>query len=333
MKEIAKEVGVSVTTVSHVINGTKRISEPTYNKIMECVKRHNYVPNYSAKNLRNSATKTAGLVVPSFPDSYVTRYINSISKRAKEMGYSLLFVNTDEDTDYEEETLKLLNAKMVDGIILAPSAKASKPLPYDVTFLKDSMPIVLISRRHEAFDDCPVVIQDDYQAGYDAATHLLYHNHENMGIIYAVEDISPTNDRIRGFEDALKEHGLKLPSNHIYQGYATVEGGKKAVRKLLENQPQITAIFTLNDSMTIGAISALKEMNKKVPNDVALIGFGDFPSAAVMDPPITNINLSPDILGQTAFDLLLNKINNPGYNKSKSVHLPTYLITRKSCGC
>ncbi|SFM21411.1 LacI family DNA-binding transcriptional regulator [Salibacterium qingdaonense] len=331
MKKIAEEVGVSVTTVSHVVNGTKKISSEKYNQIMEIIRKHNYVPNYSAKNLRSQSTKTAGLIVPSFPDSYVTGYINSISRRAKEMGYNLLFINTDEDVDYEQETLKLLHSNMVDGIILSPSAKMEESESYSEELLDSSLPIVLISRYHEAFQHSPFVTQDDFQAGYDAAIHLLQHGHRDIGLIYAVSGISPTKNRINGYKKALEEYGVSFNENYLEKGHATVEGSRKAVKSLLEKNKEITALFVLSDLMTIGTISGLKEMNKKIPDEVALIGFGDFPSAPIMDPPVTNISLSPDTLGQTAFDLLLNKINNPGYDKT--VHIPNFLITRKSCGC
>ncbi|ENH96143.1 LacI family transcriptional regulator [Gracilibacillus halophilus YIM-C55.5] len=331
MKEIAKEAGVSVTTVSHIINGTKRMTDHTYNRVMDVVNKYNYIPNYSAKNLRNNSTKTAGLIVPSFPDSFVTKYTNSIALRAREMGYNLLFVNSNEDTDYEEETLKLFSSQMVDGVILAPAAKYSQPSPYDVTDIIESLPIVLISRYHDAFTNSPIIKQDDFQAGFDAGNHLLMHGHQRVGIIYAVQDISPTVDRIKGFRHALQQRGIQLEEEQIVNGEATTKGGEKAVRRLLHDQPDITGLFILNDSMSVGVISGLKEMEISIPDDVALIGFGDFPSASIIDPPITTIGLSPETMGQTAFDLLLNKISNKDYHNK--VEVPTHLIQRKSCGC
>jgi LacI family transcriptional regulator len=331
MKEIAEEVGVSVTTVSHVVNGTKKISDKTRERIIEIIEKHNYVPNYSAKNLRNRSTKTAGLVVPSVPDSYVTGYINSISKRAKEMGYNLLLVNTDEDLDYEKETLKLFQSNMVDGIILSPSARITDSTSYNSELINSSLPIVLISRYHDSLKNVPFVTQDDFQAGYDATRHLLEHGHKHIGIIYAVDGISPTWDRVEGYKTALAEYGISFNENYLALGNATVEGSRKATKSLLKKNEKITALFVLSDLMTIGTITGCRELYKKIPEDVALVGFGDFPSATITDPTVTNISLSPDILGQTAFDLLLNKINNQNYNKH--IQVPTFLVTRKSCGC
>ncbi|WP_040981961.1 LacI family DNA-binding transcriptional regulator [Oceanobacillus jeddahense] len=331
MKEIAKEAGVSVTTVSHVINGSKKITEETYNRVMDIVNKYNYVPNYSAKNLRNNTTKTAGLIVPSFPDSFVTEYINAISLRAKEMNYNLLFVNTNEDVDYEEATLKLFSSQMVDGIILSPAASYSKPFPYHIHNIMKNLPIVLISRYHDALTDTPLVCQDDYQAGFDAAKHFLEHGHKKMVVVYGMDDIGPTFNRIKGFKAALELEGMTLDPEQIIDGEATVQGAEKAIKKLINNQTDVTAMFLLNDSMTIGAISALNDMNISIPNEMAIIGFGDFPSASIINRPITTISASAETMGRTAFDMLLNKINNPDY--MNKVIVPTYLIKRKSCGC
>ncbi|RBW68375.1 LacI family DNA-binding transcriptional regulator [Bacillus taeanensis] len=328
MKQIAKESGVSIATVSHVINGTKRISEEKHQKIMEIIKKYNYVPNFSAKNLRQQSTKTAGLIVPSFPDSYVTGYINGIQDRARELDYNLLFVNTNEDTEYEKKTVNLLHSKMVDGIILSPTSMDARYLD---RLIEEDFPVVLISRYDPRLKNTPWVTPEDFQAGYDATTHLIQHGHEKIGLIYAVPNVTPTIHRIDGYKRALEQHNIPFNENYLELGYATVDGGASAARALLNRQPDITALFILSDLMTIGVISACKELTLRIPEDIALIGFGDFASAKIIDPPVTNINLPPDTIGKTAFDVLINKINNPSYNKH--IQLPTSLIIRKSCGC
>lgn len=123
MKDIAREAEVSSATVSHVINGTKKISEPTQNKILELIKKYNYIPNSTAKNLRTQSTKTAALIVSSLPDTFITDMVYGVEERAREAGYNLLLVNTNEDEEYEQKTINLLHSKMVDGIILSPAAK------------------------------------------------------------------------------------------------------------------------------------------------------------------------------------------------------------------
>lgn len=331
MKDIAAEAGVSITTVSHVINGTKKLSPQTVAKIQKIIDKYNYMPNHSAKSLRKSKSKVAGLIVSSFPDTYVTRYINSISIRAKEMGYSLLFVNTNEDATYEEDTLKLFNSQMVDGVIISPAIRTNKKPTTEVEGILNTLPIVLISRYHDSYESCPHVVQDDFQAGYDTATHFIYHGHKNMGIIYSTPHISATDNRIEGFKRALKDNNFHLPDKSIFQGYATEDGGSSAIKELLAKNKDITAVFILNDTMTVGVIDTLREMNVSIPNDLAIIGFGDFPAAKLINPSITTINSSPEALGQTAFDMLLSKINNKDYYNS--VKIPTYLIRRRSCGC
>jgi LacI family transcriptional regulator len=328
MKEIAKEIGVSVSTVSNAINGKKKTSEETHRMIMQAVEKYNYVPDSTAKNLRRQKTKTAALVVSSFPDLYVTRYINSVGIRAREMGYHLLFINTNENYEYEKETIQLLRSNMVDGIILSPTTS-------DIDYLNDlinqQFPIVLVNRYDPRLTNIPRVTADDYQAGYDATIHLIQHGHQKIGLVYSVPNVTTTIQRIEGYKAAMKEFNLSCKEEWIERGHATVDGGFNAVKSLMTRENDITALFVLSDFMTIGTVKALNSMSIRIPEDVALIGFGDFEAATIIDPPITNINLPPDTIGTTAFDLLLNRIHNPNY--CRHISLPTSLITRKSCGC
>jgi LacI family transcriptional regulator len=328
MKDIANETGVSVATVSHVINGTKKISDATKRLVTEAVERHNYVPDSSAKNLRRQKTKTAALVVSSHPDLYITGLINGVGMRARELGYNLLFVNTSENENNEKETVQLLRSNMVDGIILSPTTNRIDHLQ---DLLKQRFPVVLVNRYDPRYEDVPRVTADDHQAGYDATAHLIQHGHRHIGLIYAVPDVTTTANRIDGYRDALRQNGLTVNEGWIVRGFGTVEGGQLAVKLLMDTAPQITALFVMNDYMVIGAVQALRNLSLRIPSDVALIGFGDFEAAAVIDPPITNVSLPPETIGKTAFDVLVNKISNPEYRKH--VSLPTSLIIRKSCGC
>ena len=328
MKDIAKEANVSVATVSHVVNGTKHITEEKHKRIMDIVRKYNYIPNSTAKNLRKKTTMTAGLVVSSFPDSFVTEMVYGIEERAREMGYNLLLVNTNENRDYEVETVNLLYSKMVDGIILSPT---SNDIDYLNTYTENGFPIVLVNRYSPVVKNAPRVTGDNFQTGYDATMHLIKHGHKNIGFIYAVPDVSTTNDRIDGYKAALAQANLPFNENFLELGFATVNGGANAVKSLLTRKKDITALFIQNDLMMIGVISKLRDLSVKIPEDIALIGFGDFASSTIIDPPITNIVLPPETIGRTSFDVLMSKINNPDY--TKHIELPPTLIVRKSCGC
>jgi LacI family transcriptional regulator len=328
MKDIAEEAGVSIATVSHVINGTKNISENKRKLIADIIQKYNYIPDTRAKNLRSPITKTAGLIVSSFPDSYVTGIMNGVGGRARELDYRLLFVNTNEDQDYEKDSIKLLSSHVVDGIILTPS---KMDLSYLKKYIKPEIPIIQVIRYDPSLPELPKVTADDFQAGYDATIHLLQHGHRDIGLILSRTSITPTIDRINGYKAALKEFNVPFNENYLEVGYATVNNGLNATKKLLTKEKQITALFVLSDLMTIGAAQAIQELSLKCPENIALIGFGDFAGANITNPPITNISLSAETIGRTAFDVLLNKINNPHY--SKHIQIPTSLIIRKSCGC
>lgn len=326
MKDIAKEANVSVATVSHVINQTKKLSEATQKKVLEVIDKYNYVPNSAAKNLRQQSTKTAGLVVSSFPDSFVTEMIFGIEERAKEMGYNLLLVNTNEDSEYEEKTINLLHSKLVDGIILSPT---SGDISYLQNYTNDNFPIVMVNRYDSRINNIPRVTGDNFQVGYDATTHLLKHGHKKIGFIYAYKNVSTADDRIKGYQEALNQFNIAFNEEYLVQGYATVRGGEAATVQLIEEGT--TALFVQNDLMTIGSIGKINELGLTIPDDVAIVGFGDFSSSHIIQPPITNIVLPPETIGRTAFDVLLNKINNPKY--MSHIELPPSMIIRKSCGC
>ncbi|KZE39010.1 LacI family transcriptional regulator [Bhargavaea cecembensis] len=328
MKEIAKEANVSVATVSHVINGTKQISKETHSRVMGVVRKYNYMPNQAAKTLKRQKTMTAALVVSSLPDTFVSELTYGVEERAREMGYHLMLVNTNENVPYEKETINVLHSNMVDGIILSPT---SSDLEYLNEFTEAGFPIVLVNRYHPVVKNTPRVTGDNYQTGYDATLHLLEHGHRDIGIIYGVPDVSTTNDRIRGYRDALEAYGIPFNEDYLELGAATKKGAATAAEKLLTRSRKISALFILNDLMTIGTISKLKEMNLLIPDDVAIIGFGDFPSAEIIDPPVTNIIQPPEQIGRIAFDILLDKIENP--ESVKHVELPANLVIRKSCGC
>ncbi|PEO42993.1 LacI family transcriptional regulator [Bacillus sp. AFS026049] len=328
IKDIAREAGVSTATVSHVINGTKNISEGKTKLIKRIIEKYNYVPDIRAKNLRNLKTKTAGLVVSSFPDSHVSGIVNGVGKRARELGYQMLFINTIEDQEYEMETMKLLSSHMVDGIIITPSKMDSQ---YLKKYIEQNLPITQVLRYDPNLPQIPKVTMDDFQAGYDATVHLLQHGHHYIGLIYATADVTSTTGRIEGYKAALKDYHLTFNESYLETGNATVEGGLKATKSLINREKQITSLFILNDLMTVGAIQGLTALSLKCPEDIALIGFGDFPAANITCPPITNISMSSETVGQTAFDVLLNKINNPSY--SRHIQIPASLMIRRSCGC
>lgn len=328
MKDIAKEANVSVATVSHVINGTKVISKNTYDRVMDVIKKYNYVPNSAAKNLRQKSTKTAGLIVSSLPDSFVTKMIYGVEERAREMGYNVLLVNTNENRSYEEETINLLHSKMVDGVILSPT---SKDIEYLKKYTDKDFPIVMVNRYDSNLSNIPRVTGDNFQLGYEATSHLINHGHKKIGFIYSVPNVSTTNDRLAGYKKALEDNGIEFDEQFLERGYATVEGGAKAVETLLKRDPEITAVFAQTDLMTIGVISKLKEQSIKIPEQIAIVGFGDFESATIIEPPVTNITLPAETIGRTAFDVLLSKINNPNY--MTHIQLPPTLVVRNSCGC
>ena len=326
ISDIAEEAGVSIATVSHVINGTKNISEKRKRKILEIIEKHNYVPHSAAKNLRTSKTNTIALVISSFLDDYIIKLMEGVSKKAKENRYNLLFVNTHEDANYEKKIINLLQSGKVDGIILSSASIDLESL----IDMNSNIPIVLLNRSTSKECDYPVITGNDYEVGYKATKHLLDKGHKQIGFIYAIPNVSPTVNRINGYKKALEEYSIPFDNNLLEWGKATKEGSAEATKALIKRNPSISALFVQKDVMTIGTVMALREMNLSIPEDIAIIGFGDFTSADVLDPPITVITMPAIEIGEKACEVLIKEMQKKPYSNNND--FPCKLIIRDSCG-
>lgn len=300
IKEIAKEAGVSTASVSHVINGTKQLSEETTRKIKDVISKYNFIPNKNASNLSTTSTKLIGVLISSVQDHYVTSIITSMSHVIREHGYQMLFVNTNEDVHYETDALNLFVAQRVEGILISPVTNDSLRVHQDL--LKD-IPVVQVIRSDLGFSS-PKVTADDFNVGYIAAKYLLQSNVKKIGLVYSRYTINPTLERICGFETACTE--LHYENIKLYeQGFGTVEGGYSAIKQLLKKNPEIDGIFTLNDFMAIGCLKYIKEHN----SNIQVVAFSDFAAADLVEPPISCIAIDQQQIGIRATEILFEQLH------------------------
>jgi LacI family transcriptional regulator len=319
---IAKEAGVSIATVSKVINNTGRISEKTRKKVQEVIKELDYHPNVMATALMGKKTKTIGLLIPDLANPFFSELARNIEDSAHELGYNIIICSTDYSPEKESKYITLLKQKQVDGFILA---SGFEDLIKVEELIKEEIPVVIVARDFPMFPVNAVAI-DDFMGGYEATSFLIKLGHKKIGII--ARDIWSNRERVRGYKQALEDNNLKAMFL-VYAQETTILWGKKITNVYLKGDQIPTAIFTCNDLLTIGAIQAAKENGLTVPNDLSVVGFDDTMIATVVDPPLTTIAQPIVLMGKEVMSLIVGIIEGEKKDKIRVTLMPN-LIERKS---
>ncbi|WP_078409872.1 LacI family DNA-binding transcriptional regulator [Priestia abyssalis] len=321
--DVAKTAGVSIATVSKVLNNTGRISEKTRQNVLRVTKNLNYQPNLMASALMGKKTKTIGLLIPDLANPFFSELARNIEDSAQELGYNLIICSTDYLSEKETKYISLLRQKNVDGFILASGFEDLKKVE---DLIKEEIPVSIVARD---FPTVPVntVAIDDFVGGYRATSYLIGLGHENIGII--ARDVWSNRERVRGYKQALEENNLKAPSYFEYAQESNIAWGKRITKKYLNNNNVPTAIFACNDLLTIGAIQAAKENGLLVPEQLSVVGFDDTAIASVIDPPLTTIAQPIQVMGREIMKLMIDMIENKKKDKIRITLMPE-LIERKS---
>lgn len=330
LADIAEYTGLSISTVSRVINGHTRkyrISNKTKDLILSAANELNYRPNALARGLRLKKTHSIGLVVPDISNpffAYVTRIIQNY---AHSSGYSLIVCNTDENIESEKEQIELLLSKGVDGFIIMPVGIEYLHIE---ELLNENYPMVLLDRCFESLNTNSVLV-DNFQGAYTATEHLISLGHTNIAIILGLRNTYTTNERLRGYIKALEDNNLPINSQNIVGKDYRIENGYIETKFLLSLENPPTAIFTTSDLITIGALKAIYEENLNISEDISLIAFDDSEFAPFLKSPLTAIRQPKEIMGEMAVKLLLDDINVKKEENVKSkILLKPKLIIRES---
>lgn len=322
--DVAREANVSIATVSKVINNTGRIGEKTKRKVEEVMKRLDYQPNMMASALMGKQTKTIGLLIPDLANPFFSELARSIEDRAHEFGYNLVICSTDYLPEKENKYLNLLKRKNVDGFILASGFENLEKVE---EMVKEKVPVAIVARDFPMFSINTVAL-DDFMGGYLAASHLIKLGHQKIAVI--ARDVWSNRERLRGFKQALEEKNIEFMSNFEYiDGPSHVEPGKKMALKYLTVDDVPTAIFACNDLLAIGAIQAVKELGKSVPDDVSIMGFDNTLIATIVEPPLTTIAQPIQNMGKEVLDLIISMINGEKKEVMRLTLLPS-LVERNS---
>lgn len=326
IKDVAKRAGVSIATVSNVINGSKRVSPELKGKVQKAIEELGYQPNPFGRALRKGESSTIALLIPDRSNPFYAQIAWGVEEQARRYGYALITCHTDEDPGLEEFYVSSLLHRRVAGFIVAPTSAGRDTL---APILRRGVPLILVDR---VIEDLPVdqVSSDNESGAYMAIRYLLQLGHRNIGVLSGVEGISTTQDRIRGYKKAFQESGLPLDESLIAPGCSQIEEGATAAESLLLNG-EVTAIFSINNMMTLGALHSLKRLGLRCPEDVSLVGFDDSEWAAVMTPGLTVVAQQSYELGYLAGALLFRRLKRRHKPpKPRTVKLRTKLIIRES---
>ncbi|KRN99031.1 LacI family DNA-binding transcriptional regulator [Companilactobacillus kimchiensis] len=325
IKDIAQLSGVSVATVSRVINDNGRFSEETRKKVLKVIKETGYQTNFSAKNLRMNKSFSVGILVPDISNYFFATVVQKIEKILFKCGYSTIICNTARDEDKELAYLKMLESKGIDGLIVISGAKA-----FDINKVSSSskIPFICIDRKPKDKKNTIFIASDHYQGALDA-TDSLFNSGSKHPIIATHKHYSSSGaDRLRGFKDSLEKHGLPFDTSRN-QITLTTENTTIKMEKVLKSQPEIDGIFAINDTVAIEVLSALLKLGKSVPNDIKLIGFDDEPQDKHTYPTLSSVKQDTDRIAQVAVENLIGLINSTGIT-SESIIIPVELMPRDS---
>jgi LacI family transcriptional regulator len=288
LKTIARDLGLSVGTVSRVLNGKAkeyRISDQTVDLVLKYASESGYTPNLIAKGLRDSKTYTIGLVIPDIANPFFSIMAKNIEKAASIANYSIILVDAEENIEREKHQIKNMISRKVDGIIAAP---VGTTFEHFNEILQAEIPLIFVD-RYIKDSSVTYIASDNFMGGYNATNHLISKGHSKIGLIKGSEIIEPVKERRQGYLKALEEAGIK-PDRSLIEGKAfSIESGYESTVKLLKLPEPPTALFAMSNVIGLGVLKALKEYKYAVPEDISLIIFDDQPYVSYLNPPITTI--------------------------------------------
>jgi LacI family transcriptional regulator len=325
--DVARESGVSVFTVSAVVNNKDHVGKKLRESVEAAIRKLNYRPNLVARSLAKQRTHTIGMIVPDIANPFFPMVVRGAEDAAQKQGYNLLLCNSDDSLEKEERAIELLLSKRVDGILLTKAAGDFPPSLRQM--IKDvDIPFVLVMRTYSKLTK-DAVITDDYQGAYDAVCHLARAGRRRIGLISGPLKVSNAIARWQGFRDALKTQHLPFEQRLVIEGDYRIESGFRAGHALLSHRPD--GIYVANHLMTVGLLKAAEEMGLTCPDDFGLVSFDDYPWLGVFRPRLTTVELPKHQLGTEAAKLLIERIGGDR-KKAKVIKLQPELRIRESCG-
>jgi LacI family transcriptional regulator len=327
MKDIARDLGVSVMTVSKALRNHSDISEKTRDRVLARARKLGYEPNWIARSLVTRRTHMVGLVIPDLMHSFFAEVAKGVTQKFQPLGYQIVISNSDEDPEQEESQIQLLLARHVDGLIIASAQPSGKNGLFQ-TMRSRKVPYVLIDRLPQGLDAHFVGIKNE-EIGLLATAHLLEQGCQRIAHIHG-PSISTGSGRMQGYQRALAKAGVAARPEYMVSGHHEDGGGYVAMRQLLGLNPRPDGVFCFNDPVAAGAMKAILEAGLRIPNDIAVVGVGNVHYSDQLRVPLTTVDQSSLVTGERSAEMLAQCIRAGKPLPHESIYLPPKLVVRES---
>ena len=332
IKDIARELGISASTVSRALKDHPDISKETKKAVHELAIKLNYEPNVVALSLRSRKTKTIGVVIPEVVHFFFSTVVSGIEHEANQLGYNVILTQSAESLDRERSSVKALFNSRVDGMLMSVSRETTDYEHIDA-ILNRGIPMVFFDRVYMG-DGHNTITVDDYGGGKMATEHLLSQGRKKIAHIMGSPKLAISTERLKGYQDALKAHHIRPNQDLVEQCDAgSLEAGKSSMEKLLSGKTMPDAVFANNDVLAMGAMQAIKARGLRIPQDIAVIGFSNWFYSQMTDPPLSSIDQPGFEIGKNAVRMLVKRIEHDDEKTplpAETLTLKTSLVIRDS---
>ena len=327
IRDVAREAGVSVATVSRVFNDSGPVGGETRQRILDVAARLRYTPDSAARSLITRRTNTLGVLLPDLYGEFFSEVIRGIDPTAQRSGYHILVSRSHNDRRELEAAMRAMRGRVDGLVVMSPDIDAEAL----VDNLPADCPVVLLNCAVEGSDFDSLNI-DNFGGAHAMVSHLVALGHRRIAFITGHERNHDAAERLRAYRAAVEEGGAEWREEWERAGDFTEASGYRAAAEIAALSPRPTAIFAANDSMAIGALSALREAGVRVPEDIAVAGFDDIPISRYMSPPLTSVHVAISELGERATRTLLHAVDEKNRHRKHQETMPTTLVIRESCG-
>lgn len=325
IKDIAKRTGLGLATISSYLNGGN-VREQNRIKIEQAIEELHYEVNEVARGLKTNKTKMIGIIIPELNNVFCAQIITEVEDILRGHGYATMICDCRTDERREKEAIEFMKKRRVDGVIIMPSGKSGKHL---LTIKRVGIPIVLIDRKLKDIE-CDSVLVDNRTGAKEAIEMLIKYGHHKIGMISGPSDVSTAEERLQGYYDALSNHEIEIKEKLIYRGDYTIESGALGMQKLVEDNPEMTAIFVSNYEMTMGAVIEANELNIAIPKRISMIGFDNVEFARACMPKLSIVTQPTKEIARNVAECMLKRLEKQEKTETVTVKLKTGFIEGKS---
>lgn len=328
LNKVAEKSGVSIATVSRVINNNPNVNPETRLRVEQVIKELKYSPNRVAKRLRNrnASSNLLGVLIPDIQNPFYVEVLRGIEDVASENKYALIMCNFSQDEKKQQMYLDILQSESVDGLIAAPTSEEDQKV---TNLVKTGLPIVCVDRGLSNVD-VDVVLVENRKGAYSAVDFLAKKGYKRIAYISGIPQIPSSRQREKGYVSALKDNGLDVDRELIKYGDSRHESGVELCKQLLDLPHPPDAIFTGNNLITLGALETIHKLGLKIPSEIAIVGFDDMYWSISLNPPLTAVRQPAYEIGRRAAEQLIARINDPS-RPTISMIMKTELMIRNSC--